>query len=121
MPRIQIDPTIEDPIEIVIGDIVLKVKEKFMIKDQRDFTKAEMDVMDLDIPKKQAMIIFDLSEEQFDKIAEKIPYKYIRYAILEAWSNVNGSNFMEKKTQELRSSKSSPPTPDSSTTTKSGK
>lgn len=113
MPLIEIDinKVKDDPIIIKLGEIELKVKPNFTIKDQKAFHEIEMDVTDTEIPKKQLMLLFDLDEKQFEEIAATIPFQILKEATMEAWSQVNGVAFMEKKTQELKSSKPSPPFP----------
>jgi hypothetical protein len=113
MPLIEIDinKVKDDPIIIKLGEFELKVKSNFTIKDQQLFHEIERDIADPEIPKKQLMLLFDLGEEQFKKLAEAIPYQLLKEATMEAWSQVNGVAFMEKKTQELKSSKSSSPFP----------
>ena len=119
MPRIEIDPTIDDSIVIVIGDIELKVKDDFSLRDQEAFTEIEQNLMDSQIPKKQLMLLFGLTERQIEEIAKKIPYKFLKKALTEAYMELNNANFMEKKTQELKSLKSLPLSPDSSAMSKS--
>ena len=121
MPKIEIDinKPKTDPTIIVLGEFELTVKPDFMVRDQKKFYELERDVMDPDVPKKQAMLLFDLGEKEFDKMAEKIPYQAIKEATMEGWSAVNSVNWAEKKTQELKLSKSSPPSPVYSPTEKS--
>jgi hypothetical protein len=113
MPLIEIDinKVKDDPIIIKLGEFELKVKPNFTIKDQKMFHEIERDIADPEIPKKQLMLLFDLDEKQFEELAEAVPYQLLKEATMEAWSQVNGVAFMEKKTQELKSSKSSQPFP----------
>jgi len=112
MPKIEIDinKTKDDPIIIGLGDIELRVKPDFNIKDQRLFHEIERDFTDPDVPKKQLMLLFGLNEKEFEALSH-IPYQLLKEATMEAWSQVNGVAFAEKKTQELKSSKSSQPFP----------
>ena len=113
MPRIEIDinKAKDDPIVIAMGKWELRVKPDFSIKDQKLFHEIERDITDPEIPKKQLMLLFGLDEKQFDEISSAIPYQLLKEATMEAWSQVNGVAFMEKKTQELKSSKSTAPFP----------
>jgi len=120
MPKIEIDLT-PDPIVVEIGDVTLTVKEGFTLEDQRLFTEIEKDFSDSEIPRKQLMLLFGLSEKEITDISKKIPYRYLKQALTEAWTEVNYANFMEKKTQGLKLSKSSKPSPDSSTLSKPAK
>jgi hypothetical protein len=119
MPRIEIDPTINDPIIIAIGDIELKVKDDFMIEDQRKFTEIEKNFDNPNITKEQSMLLFGLTEKEFDEIAKKLNFRMIKNALMEGYAAVSGYADMEKKTQEQKSLRSLSHSPDSSITTKS--